>query len=331
MKIIAGLLLFVMFLSPLSAAEDAFPLKAKRILFLGDSITAAGEFVNMIEMQLRLQSVDPRPELVNAGLPSEGCTGLSEPDHPFPRPDVHERLDRALAAVKPDVVVACYGMNDGIYYPFSEDRFKKYQDGMNRLIEKVHASGAKLVLMTPPPFDPLQLKAEGKLLPERSDKFAWFAVYENYDDVIQKYGKWILEQKDRVEMVIDLHTPITAFWEQRRKTEPTFTVAPDGVHCNSTGHQTIAEVILKAWGIESWMPISNEMTQLVNQKGSVLHDSWISHIGHKRPGTAAGMSLEEAKAKAAELDKQLQPLIMEARKPVSALHRSPVNSGIKST
>ena len=119
MNPLARLLLLVMFLSPLSAAEDAFPLKARRILFLGDSITHAGEFVNMIEMQLRLQSVDPMPELVNAGLPSETCSGLSEPDHPFPRPDVHARLDRALTAVKPDVVVACYGMKDGIYYPHS--------------------------------------------------------------------------------------------------------------------------------------------------------------------------------------------------------------------
>ena len=318
MKPIARLLFLVIFLSPLSAAEDVFPLKARRILFLGDSITHAGEFINIVEMQLRLQSVDPGPELVNAGLPSETCSGLSEPDHPFPRPDVHERLDRALAAVKPDVVVACYGMNDGIYYPFSEDRFQKYQDGINRLIEKVHASGAKLVLMTPPPFDSMPLKAGGKLLPEGSGKFAWFAVFENYDQVIQKYGKWILEQKDRVEMVIDLHAPITAFWEQQRKKEPTFTVAPDGVHCNSTGHRTIAEVILKAWGVESWMPISDEMTRLINQKGAVLHNSWLSHIGHKRPGMADGLSLEEASVRAAEIDTQLQPLIMDARKPVSS-------------
>ena len=313
MKPIATLIFLLMFLRPVCVAEDAFPLKAKRILFLGDSITAAGEFVNMIEMQLRLQSVDPMPELVNAGLPSEGCTGLSEPDHPFPRPDVHERLDRALAAVKPDVVVACYGMNDGIYYPFSQERFQKYQDGINRLIEKVHASGAKLILMTPPPFDPLELKAQGKLLPEGSEKFAWFAVYEGYDQVIQKYAKWILEQKDHVEMVIDLHTPITAFWVQQRKQDPAFTVAPDGVHCNSRGHQTIAEVTLKAWGVESWMPISDQMTQLVNQKGAVLHNAWLSHIGHKRPGMAAGLSLEEANAKAAEIDQQLQVLILKAR------------------
>jgi len=290
------------------------PLKARRILFLGDSITNAGEFVNMIEMQLRLQSIDPMPELVNAGLPSETCTGLSEPDHPFPRPDIHERLDRALAAVKPDVVVACYGMNDGIYYPFNEERFQRYQDGINRLIDKVHAADAKLILMTPPPFDPLPLKAAGKLLPEGSEKFAWFAIYEGYDDVIRKYAAWITEQKNRVEMVIDLHTPIVAFWEQQRKTDPTFTVAPDGVHCNSQGHQSIADIILKAWGVEKHIPVTDEMTMLVNKKGVILRDSWLSHVGHQRPGMPTGLPLEEAIAKAAEIDKELQPLIDAARK-----------------
>jgi lysophospholipase L1-like esterase len=297
----------------LASAAEASPLKAKRILFLGDSITAAGEYVYMIDMQLRLQSTAPTPVIINAGLPSENVTGLSEPDHPFPRPNVHERLDRALSMFKPDVVVACYGMNDGIYYPFSEERFKKYQAGINQLIEKVHAAGAKLVLLTPPPFDAAPLKAAGKLLPAGAEKYAWFAVYEGYDEVIQKYGKWILEQKDRVEMVVDVYSPSIEFWTEQRKTDPAFTVAADGVHCNSTGHRTLAEAILKAWGITNWVETPGELTQLSNQQGAVLHDAWLSHIGHKRPATGAGLPLPEAEAKAAEIEKQLKPLVEKLR------------------
>src|SRR5690606_6092408 len=138
-------------------------------------------YIAWIETQLRLQGVEALPELLNLGLSSETCTGLSEPDHPFPRPDVHERLDRALAKVKPDLVVACYGINDGIYYPPSPDRFPAYQDGINRLIDKVHAAGAKLILMTPPPFDPLPMRAAGKLLPAGAEKYSYLAIYENYD------------------------------------------------------------------------------------------------------------------------------------------------------
>ena len=139
----------------LQSAEAQFPVTAKRILFLGDSITHAGHYIALIETQLRIAGNGALPEMINLGLPSETACGLSEPDHPFPRPDVHERLDRALDKVKPDVVVACYGMNDGIYYPFSKERFATYQQGIKRLIDKVHKSGAKLILMTPPAFDPL--------------------------------------------------------------------------------------------------------------------------------------------------------------------------------
>lgn len=230
----------------------------------------------MIEVQLRLHGVNPMPELaVNAGLPSETCTGLSEPDHPFPRPDVHERLDRALAAVKPDVVVACYGMNDGIYFPFSEERFQKYQDGINRLIEKVHASGAKLVLMTPPPFDAMPLKAAGKLLPDGKE-VCMVCCLRKLRSSHSEVWPVVAGQKGRTGMVIDLYTPSMTFWKLQRETDPSFTVAPDGVHCNSEGHRTIAETVLKAWGVESWMPVSSEMLQLANQKGTMLHDSWLS-------------------------------------------------------
>ena len=87
--------------------------------------------------------LEPRPELINLGLPSETCSGLSEPDHPFPRPNVHERLDRVLQQTQPDVVVVCYGMNDGIYYPFSDDRLAAYQAGIRRIIEKAKSAGCE--------------------------------------------------------------------------------------------------------------------------------------------------------------------------------------------
>ena len=44
-------------------------------------------------------------------------------------------------------------MNDGIYYPPSEDRMLAYKEGMTRLIEKVRATDSTIILLTPPPFD----------------------------------------------------------------------------------------------------------------------------------------------------------------------------------
>ena len=311
----ALLLIVASIVSPVSA-EESFPLKAKRILFLGDSITNSGYYVADIETQFRIQGVDPLPEIVNIGLPSETCTGLSEPDHPFPRPDVHERLDRALEKVQPDVVVACYGMNDGIYYPFSEERFAAYQAGIHKLIQKVHATGAKIVLVTPPPFDPLPLKDKvGKLLPAGADKYAWFAIYEGYDDVIKRYGAWIMQQTDAADMVVDVYTPLTEFLAEQRRNDPAFHVAADGVHMNETGHHIMAAAILKAWGVESWAEPSAELQKLMTQREHLLHDAWLSHVGHKRPGVKAGLPLDEAKTKAKELENRIEILVAEARKP----------------
>ncbi len=314
------------------AADESFPLTADRILFLGDSITHAGSYVTAIEAQLRLQGVDPLPEFVNIGLSSETCSGLSEPDHPFPRPDVHERLDRALAAVKPDVVVACYGMNDGIYYPFGEDRFAAYKAGVHRLIEKVHAAGAKLVLLTPPPFDPVPLKETGKLLPAGRDKYAWFAAYENYDDVLTRYGQWILTEAGpaetdtsdvpRADMVIDVHQPVMNFLAEQRKQNPQFTVAADGIHPDANGHRILAETVLQAWGVESWAQPSDELWRLMVERGSMRHDAWLSHVGHLRPDVAAGLPLDDAMSKSAMMVRQIERLVAQERMPVAGTYAS---------
>jgi lysophospholipase L1-like esterase len=56
--------------------------------------------------------------------------------------------------IKPDLIFACYGMNDGIYHPYSRARFSDYVRRMDKLIEAVNAAGTPLVLMTPSPPDP---------------------------------------------------------------------------------------------------------------------------------------------------------------------------------
>lgn len=291
-----------------ASADQPFPRDARRILFLGDSITHAGDYVAWIETQLRLQSAGPVPEIINIGLGSETLSGLSEPGHPFPRPDVHERLDRALVQLKPDVVVACYGMNDGIYHPQSQQRFQAYQQGVNRLIEKVHASGSKLILMTPPPFDPVPLRDKGVLQPAGAGTYGYTAIYEDYDDVLSRYGRWLMQQRERVAMVIDLHTPFDERLAEQRREEPGFTLSPDGIHPNAEGHRLLGDTILRAWGINPLPSPAPEMLALVKQRTGVLHDAWLSEVGHQRPGIAPGLPLEKATAEAQKLNKRIERL-----------------------
>ncbi len=291
-------------------AGEKFPLRAKRILVLGDSITHAGGYVAYIDTQLRLNKVQPKPQIINIGLGSETCSGLSEPKHPFPRPDVHERLDRALAAVKPDVVMACYGMNDGIYYPLGDERFQAFKDGVKKLVKKSHDAGAKVILLTPPPFDALPLRKKGKLKPAGESEYAYFAMYENYDDVLKAYGEWMLQEKDLAEMVIDLHGPLSRAAAQQRKTKPEFTYSPDGIHPNAAGHRLIGQTVVKAWGLKD-LDAPAPLLNTVKRRTAMLHDAWLSHIGHKRPGVGKGLPLEQAEQKAAELNDKINAMLPE--------------------
>ena len=296
------------------SADTSLPPLKGQVLFLGDSITHDGRYITFIEAYLRENAGtgEPLPALINLGLPSETLSGQSEPDHPFPRPDVHERLDRALEKVQPDLVVACYGMNDGIYHPFSEARFAAYQDGVKRMIEKVKAAGAELVLMSPPPFDPQPLREAGKLLPESDDaNYSWKTIYEDYDDkVIARYAKWIMDQagRDGVAGVIDLHTPVNDYVATQRAKDPTFAMSKDGVHVDETGHRIFARVMLDAWDLlelNDDFEVDSATYKLVAKRQKLMHDAWLSHVGHKRPGTKAGLPLDEAQALAVVIDQQL--------------------------
>ncbi len=232
--------------APAARADDSFYLHdGQRVVFLGDSNTFAGQYIVYLDDYLFTRFPDRKYELLNLGLPSETACGLSEPDHPYPRPDVHERLDRVLAKTKPDVVVLCYGMNDGIYYPFSEDRFKKYQEGMLDVIDRVSKTGAKVVVVTPPPFDPQPVR--DKLLPKTADKFSWVHPYEGYDDVLKRYSDWLLTLRDKGVMVVDAHEAVSRHLAEMRKTDPKYHLSGDGVHVDGAGHWLIAQAILQAW------------------------------------------------------------------------------------
>ncbi len=299
-SIIRLLLLSILCLT--ARAADFLP-GVKRILFLGDSITYAGHYVDEFEAFLVTNFPDRKFEIIDCGLPSETVSGLSEAGHAggaFPRPDVHERLDRVLAAVKPDLVFACYGMNCGIYLPLDETRFAAYRTGIEKLRTKVKAAGADIIHLTPPVFDALPIA--GRLRPADTVKDG--IMFDGYDTVLARYGEWLVEQgKTNGWRVIDTHTAMSTALAEARKTNAAFTFAKDGVHANEQGHQILAAALIKGLG-ETFdlAKVSAELRKLIRQRGRILADAYLNAAGHKRPGMAKGIPVEAAQAKAAELD-----------------------------
>jgi lysophospholipase L1-like esterase len=284
----------------LDAADSLIDGK-KTIVFLGDSNTFAGTFVAYVEAVIRQDHGKQDVEFLNLGLPSETVSGLSEPDHPFPRPNVHERLNRVLAKLKPDLVVAGYGINDGIYYPYSDERFNAYKNGIDLLIKKVKESGSEIVLLTPSPFDPGPQRKAEKLRTSNAESFAWFAVFEDYDDVMETYAKWILSQSTKVTATVDIRSPLVDYTNERRKDDANFALSGDGVHFEKEGHRLIATAILKSFGYEFREP-SDELLTLVTKRQHLLRDAWLSETGHKRPGMKPGLPIDQARGQANDLD-----------------------------
>tara|TARA_R110000868_G_scaffold108065_6_gene295416 strand:+ start:40023 stop:40958 length:936 start_codon:yes stop_codon:yes gene_type:complete len=306
-KFFIVIVFFIIGLQFKASAQNHYeiPSDVKRILFVGNSITYSGQYVSYFDAYLNLRYPERDFEVINVGLPSETVSGLSEAGHAdgqFPRPDLHERLGRILAKVKPDLVFACYGMNDGIYLPFDEGRFQKYRDGIVWLNKEVVESGATVVHLTPPIYDERKGKA--------------------YANVLDIYADWLISKRytDQWE-VIDLHWPMRKYLEDKRLKDSNYFLAKDGVHPNDTGHWIMAKQLLLFLGEEqvsnaegmkevvSQFANGKEILELVEERQKIMKDAWLTEIGHKRPGMNAGLPLKEALWKFELLDKEIGNLL----------------------
>ena len=281
------------------------PYRVKRIVFLGNSITYMGQYISYIDAYLTVKYPARHIEIINVGLPSETVSGLSEPGHAggmFPRPDLHERLERVLTQTKPDLVFACYGMNDGVYEPFDDERFRKYREGIGWLHEQILKEGASIIHITPPVYDERKGKA--------------------YANVLDIYSDWLISLRYSSNWnVIDIHWPMKKYLEDKRQADSTFSYAKDGVHPNEIGHFIMAKRILLALG-EKELANANNMKEalsvyqngdtilrLVEKRQEIMKDAWLTQTGHKRPGMNIGLPIKEAEQKAEELNKHIQTFI----------------------
>ena len=293
-----------------NSAAPALPaglsgLAGKRVLWLGDSITYAGSYVADVNYYLVTRSPSQQFDFINVGLSSETISGLSEPNHAggkFPRPYLHERLDRVLNQVSPQVAFACYGMNCGIYLPFNEERFEKYKEGTILLHQKATQQGIRIIHLTPPVYD------------ARDGDPA-------YSLTLDRYSEWLIQQraKDNWE-VIDLHFPMKKFIEDHRKEDPKFMLQPDKVHPDQLGHWVMAKAILQGLGakdlemidtpqkLTAHHPQGELLSKLITQRTELLRNAWLTATKHTRPGVPNGLPLDQAELRAAELEKQINSL-----------------------
>jgi len=284
---LATMLIFISAANP-ARADQAANLANKRIVFLGDSITQAGRYISFTHYYLETQQPELQFDVIGLGLSSETVSGLSEDNHAggkFPRPCLFERLARLLDKAQPDVVFACYGMNDGIYLPLSDERFQAFKQGINELIDRCQDAGVKQIyLITPPIFD-------------TTDKPGEF----NYDNVLTAYADWETQLKRPGVQVIDLHTRMTA-----ARTKQTVPFSKDRVHPGEQGHLLMAKTIVETLGMDlpekSLEQIKDEpLFQQVDRLRKYRAQRWMQHIGYTREKTIEPQPLGDTEREVAKM------------------------------
>ena len=283
-----------------NATKNLDLLAGKRVMILGDSITQDGTYVSYLEYFLTKSHPDKSFDIINVGLASETASGLSEQGHAggaFPRPCIHERLQRALDAVKPQIVVACYGMNDGIYQAYSAANMQAFVDGISKLAATCKAAGAQVILVTPPIF-------EGG----------------DYDQVLGKFAEWEVTHPPKgVVAVADLHTAMNAARAERQKADPEYRFTGDNVHPGPLGHIVMAQAILQGLGIAMPRGTAEELQEtaradglfnLVCQHRSNRSNGWLNYIGYTRERTVTPKtgSIEAVETAAREIQAKIDAM-----------------------
>jgi lysophospholipase L1-like esterase len=221
----------ILFLQSSLAAKEPVPLKVEkgdRVVFLGDSITEAGNghakgYVVLIRKALEEKLSKDGIEVIGAGISGNKV------------PDLQGRLQRDVLARKPTIVVIYIGINDvwhGETDPKRGTSKEKYQAGLEDIISRITDAGGRALLCTP---SVIGEKIDGS---NRND-----ARLDEYADISRAVAK---------KLKVPLCDLRKEFLRRLAKDNPgnkaSGVLTTDGVHLNDAGNALVAKVILSNLG-----------------------------------------------------------------------------------
>lgn len=198
-------------------------LGAERVVFLGDSITEQGDhpggYVALVRDSLQRIPGGRRLEIIGAGVSGNRV------------PDLLERVDHDVIALKPGTVVIYIGINDVWHFVLNNNGTpkEKFETGLTLLIAKITATGAKVILCTP------------SVVGERSDGS------NPLDGMLDEYAA--ISRSVAQRMHVHLCDLRRAFIQYLRKQNPENrtegVLTTDSVHLNDAGNRLVAQEMLR--------------------------------------------------------------------------------------
>lgn len=192
--------------------------KPRRIIFFGDSITQAGVKANGYINVLKRDLEPAQYELIGAGIGGNKVY------------DLFLRMEEDVLSKKPDLVVVYVGIND-VWHKFGARTgtdYDKYLKFYQAIINKIQATGSKVVLCTP------------SVIGEKKDGT------NEADADLNKYAAGIRELARKNNLPLcDLRKAFVDY-ELANNTEnkEKGILTTDRVHLNDAGNKLVAERIL---------------------------------------------------------------------------------------
>ena len=195
----------------------ARPTDRKRVIFFGDSITAAGAKPGGYIRMMKEMVDTTQYELIGAGISGNKVT------------DLQARIRQDVLDKKPDVVVIYIGINDvWHFYKFegtTGTEAERYEAGLRDVAQQIQDQGATAIFCTPTVIgeDPDSDSEENVRLTE-------------YADIVRKVAK------DTNSQLCDLREAYTTYLRENNPDKAYEGIlTSDGVHMNEVGNRFLAE------------------------------------------------------------------------------------------
>lgn len=216
-------------------------------VFLGDSITHQCLYTQYVEDFFYQRMPHIRLKFHNSGVGGARAW------------DALARFDEDVAAYNPKYVSVLLGMNDGTYRSYDQATFDAYHRDMTTVVEKIVATGATPLLMTPTMYD----SRASRMFPRKGRTYS-DGLLTQYNSVLTYYGTWLREiASENGYGFVDMWGPLNNLTIAARKTDPSFTIIKDAVHPDAPGQAVMAVAMIDDLGMKA--PLSNIRLQLYGE------------------------------------------------------------------
>lgn len=226
-----GALLFNAMFSPTIYGQEPIITKSDIVALCGDSITASGYPIEVETYLIACYNNGPTRG-IRYGWPGDSFYTFFE----------RKCGITPVLSAKPTAATILYGMNDGAYQEFTDQRGKSFRAGLTRFVQELKKGGViTIVIVSPTVVDTTSFTPKSGL------------TAQQYNQTLAKFAAIASEiAKEEGVIFADLHHLMAKVMEKAKAKygENYFVAGKDGVHPQANGNLIIVYALLKALGCD---------------------------------------------------------------------------------